>query len=210
MTRRRVVAGLILAAVALGIYNNTRELPAVRAAWKQLALPWRALRLSMQEPDAVLLMPVEAGQLSRVADTWHAPRPDGRRHEGVDIFAPFGTPVYSATAGVVLRTGKNRLGGNVVFVLAAGGRSYYYAHLSAHAPGLQTGDVVSTGTVLGCVGTSGNARGTPPHLHFGAYTSSGAFNPLPLLVNRAREEQRSRSAVASHSTSGPCGPLPQG
>jgi murein DD-endopeptidase MepM/ murein hydrolase activator NlpD len=92
--------------------------------------------------------------------------------------------VYSATDGLVLRVGENNLGGNVIFVLGAGGRRYYYAHLSAHATGLETGDVVGSGTLLGCVGTSGNARGTRPHLHFGVYTATGAINPLPLLADR--------------------------
>jgi murein DD-endopeptidase MepM/ murein hydrolase activator NlpD len=47
--------------------------------------------------------------------------------------------------------------------------------------GLKVGDSVTTETVLGFVGTSGNAKGTPPHLHFGVYTQSGAINPLSLF-----------------------------
>ncbi|HJX90088.1 MAG TPA: M23 family metallopeptidase, partial [Pyrinomonadaceae bacterium] len=64
------------------------------------------------------------------------------------------------------------------------GRVYYYAHLNSYAPGLAKGDPVNTKTLLGYVGTTGNAQGTPPHLHFGIYTSDGAINPLPLLVDR--------------------------
>jgi peptidoglycan LD-endopeptidase LytH len=72
-------------------------------------------------------------------------------------------------------------------VLGAGGRVYYYAHLEAYAPGLAVGDPVTPATLLGYVGTSGNARGTPPHLHFGVYTLSGPVNPLPLLQDRPSE-----------------------
>jgi murein DD-endopeptidase MepM/ murein hydrolase activator NlpD len=182
---RRLAVFALIAAVALGVYNNTSHLPAVQAFWKQVALPYRILRLSTRPADTALLMPVQAGRVARVANTWHSGRPGGRRHEGQDIFAPRGTPVYSATEGVVLRIGENRLGGNVVFVLGPGGRTYYYAHLDAHAPTLQSGDVVGPNTVLGYVGTTGNARGTPPHLHFGVYTAGGAIDPLPLLADRS-------------------------
>ena len=126
-------------------------------------------------------MPVRGARAGRIADTWHAPRTEGRQHEGQDIFAPRGTPVYSATNGYVWRVGENRLGGKIVYVIGAGGRGYYYAHLDAHASDLAAGDYVTPETVLGYVGTTGNAAGTPPHLHFGVYTPAGAINPLSLL-----------------------------
>lgn len=69
-------------------------------------------------------------------------------------------------------------------MISSGGRVYYYAHLDAYAPGLEVGDRVSINTLLGFVGTTGNAQGTPPHLHFGVYTFGGAINPLPLLTDR--------------------------
>jgi murein DD-endopeptidase MepM/ murein hydrolase activator NlpD len=112
-----------------------------------------------------------------VADTFGAPRGGDRKHEGVDIFVDRGAPVLSATRGVVARVGQNRLGGNVVFVVGPGGERYYYAHLESFAPGLEVGQRVSTSTLLGRVGTSGNAAGTPPHLHFGIYGRGGAQNP---------------------------------
>jgi murein DD-endopeptidase MepM/ murein hydrolase activator NlpD len=127
---------------------------------------------------------VRGVRVRQVANTWGAERSEGRRHEGQDIFAPKGTPVYSATEGYVWRVGQNRLGGNVVYVVGAGGRGYYYAHLDAFAPEISAGDYVTPETVLGYVGTTGNAAGTPPHLHFGVYAPGGAINPLPLLVDR--------------------------
>ena len=141
-------------------------------------------RLSMEEPDRKLAMPLEDVAKRQIADTWHAPRGTDRLHEGQDIFAPKGTPILSATNGYVYNIGENNLGGQTVSVIGAGGRVYYYAHLDAYAPNLHVGDRVSTRTVLGYVGTTGNAQGTPPHLHFGIYTSSGAINPLPLLSDR--------------------------
>jgi len=144
----------------------------------------RVARLSMEEPDRKLAMPLEDVSKRQIADTWHAPRGTDRLHEGQDIFAPKGTPVLSATKGFVYNVGENNLGGQTVSVIGAGGRVYYYAHLDAYAPGLHVGDRVNTRTVLGYVGTTGNAQGTPPHLHFGIYTSSGAIDPLPLLTDR--------------------------
>ena len=141
-------------------------------------------RLSMQEPDTKLAMPLSDVSRRQIADTWHAPRGSSRLHEGQDIFAPKGTPVLSATNGYVYNIGENNLGGQTVSVIGAGGRVYYYAHLDKYAPGIQVGDRVNTRTVLGYVGTTGNAQGTPPHLHFGIYTSAGAINPLPLLTDR--------------------------
>ena len=144
----------------------------------------RVARLSMEEPDRKLAMPLEDVSKRQIADTWHAPRGTDRLHEGQDIFAPKGTPILSATNGFVYNIGENNLGGQTVSVIGAGGRVYYYAHLDAYARGLAIGDRVNTRTVLGYVGTTGNAQGTPPHLHFGIYTSSGAINPLPLLTDR--------------------------
>lgn len=141
-------------------------------------------RLYTKSPDSRIAMPLENIRKQQIADTWHAPRGIDRVHEGQDIFAAKGTPVLSATSGYVYNIGENNLGGQTVSVIGRGGRVYYYAHLDAYAPRLQEGDWVTTRTVLGYVGTTGNAQGTPPHLHFGIYTSDGAINPLPLLIDR--------------------------
>lgn len=141
-------------------------------------------RLALKEPDARLLMPVKGVRARQIADTWKAARSGGREHKGQDIFARRGTPVLSATEGYILRIGISDLGGKSVFVAGAGGRHYYYAHLDDFAPDLKAGDYVSTSSLLGYVGTSGNAKNTPPHLHFGVYGTGGAINPLTLLTDR--------------------------
>ena len=142
-------------------------------------------RLYGAEPDQILAMPVHGVTKGQMADTWHAPRDGDRRHEGQDIFASRGTPVLSATEGYIVNVGENSLGGQTVSVIGAGGRIYYYAHLESYAPNIASGDRVTTQTVLGYVGTTGNAADTPPHLHFGVYATGGALNPLPLLADRA-------------------------
>ena len=135
--------------------------------------------------DAEVLMPVEGVTLSQVSDTWGAARSEGRSHEGVDIFAEAGTPVYSATSGYVEWFGPYGVGGSTVTVVGAGGVRYYYAHLSSYAEGLTNGQAVTPDTRLGYVGNTGNALTTPPHLHFGVYTGFwDAENPYPLLVDR--------------------------
>jgi murein DD-endopeptidase MepM/ murein hydrolase activator NlpD len=144
----------------------------------------RVARLYAQTPDSKIAMPLENVAKRAVADTWHAPRGTGRLHEGQDIFAPRGTPILSSTNGYVFKIGENNLGGQTVSVIGSGGRIYYYAHLDRYAPGLEVGNRVTPRTVLGYVGTTGNAQGTPPHLHFGIYTLNGAINPLPLLTDR--------------------------
>jgi murein DD-endopeptidase MepM/ murein hydrolase activator NlpD len=82
-------------------------------------------------------------------------RVGGRRHRGQDIFAPRGTPIRSATAGVVVGITDGGLGGKAVWILGAGGRRYYYAHLDRYGEGLQVGDVVTTETIIGYVGNTG-------------------------------------------------------
>ncbi len=153
-------------------------------AWHTFVMPYRLAKLATQAPAETLAMPVAGVRVSQVADTWGAPRPGGRSHQGQDIFAPRDTPIYAAAAGVVTRITDQTLGGNSVFVTGAGGYRYYYTHLEAFATGLYVGQPVTTDTLLGYVGNSGNARTTPTHLHFSVYTPSGAIDPLPLLTDR--------------------------
>ncbi|WP_425525210.1 M23 family metallopeptidase [Xanthomonas hortorum] len=156
---------------------------AARWAWQlpiaeQLRTSWE---LSRMPPPTSLQIPVEGVQARRIADTFGAPRGRDRSHAGVDIFAPRGTPVLSATRGVVSAIRDQGLGGKQVWVLGPAMQRHYYAHLDDWAAGLEVGDVVEPGTPLGMVGNTGNARGTPPHLHYGVYARNGAYDPLPLL-----------------------------
>lgn len=154
----------------------------------EAALPYRIARLSMQSPADELPVPVYGVQLSEIGDTWGAARSQGRTHEGVDIYAERGTPVFSATNGYVVRRNIGDRGGKNVMVIGPGGHYYYYAHLDRIAEEIHRGSSVNTDTVLGFVGNTGNATQTPPHLHLGVYHDRwDAQNPYPLLVDRWAE-----------------------
>jgi murein DD-endopeptidase MepM/ murein hydrolase activator NlpD len=146
----------------------------------------RALVRFFPEPQRVVV-PVLGVSPHALTSSWGSPRSEGRHHEGIDIFARRGTPVVSATSGEVTRIGQDRLGGNVVWVAGEGLKLYYYAHLDRFREGLTVGRRVAPGEQLGYVGTTGNAAGTPPHLHFGVYPLGNAFravDPAPLLQTR--------------------------
>ena len=152
-----------------------------------------AMRLTSLPAPTSLPVPVRGVEARALRDTWGGARSGGRRHEGIDIFAKRGTAVVSATEGVVLRVGTNRLGGQVVWVLGPGGQRHYYAHLDRYAD-IENGQRVRPGTILGYVGTTGNAAGTPPHLHYGIYETGGAINPYPLLRSKAAPARQSTPA----------------
>ena len=144
-----------------------------------------AIRLGAMPAPTVLPVPVAGVEPSRLADTWGGARSEGRRHEGIDIFARRGTPVLAATEGIVLRVGSNRLGGQVVTVLGPGGQRHYYAHLDSYGD-VRPGMRIDAGKIVGYVGNTGNAATTPSHLHYGIYTAQGAINPYPLLRPQGR------------------------
>ncbi|UBV45335.1 M23 family metallopeptidase (plasmid) [Deinococcus taeanensis] len=170
-----------------------RESPAREAQWNRALNHLTVLGRSLPAaPDAQLWMPVDGVHVRDVADTWGAVREGARHHAGQDVFAPPGTFVRSSTTGVVWRIGSSVNGGQWVYVLGAGGRRYYYAHLGRVNRALREGQAVTSRTILGTVGNSGNAGATPAHLHFSVFTAYRpgegcrflAINPLPLLRDR--------------------------
>lgn len=135
-----------------------------------------------QRTTAALTFPVSGRSSDAVRSFFLDPRDNNRRdHHGIDIFAPRNTPVLAAADGFVSHVGTSTLGGNVVWVWdARRGQSHYYAHLERQA--VTTGTRVKAGDVLGYVGNTGNARTTPPHLHFGIYRrGEGPIDPLPFV-----------------------------
>ena len=105
---------------------------------------------------------------SSYIDTYGALRGDvsGGWHHGDDIFAALGAPLLAVAHGTVFSVGWNRIGGWRLWLRDDKGREYYYAHLSAYSPLAVNGAIVSAGDVLGFVGNTGDAQGTPYHLHF--------------------------------------------
>ena len=127
---------------------------------------------------------------SSFGDSFGAFRGDvsGNWHHGDDIFAPLGAPILACADGLVFSVGWNDVGGNRLWLRDSQGNEFYYAHLSAFTPLAQNGMHVKAGEMLGFVGNTGDAQGTPTHLHFEVHPTSllfmgydGAVNPTPYL-----------------------------
>jgi murein DD-endopeptidase MepM/ murein hydrolase activator NlpD len=173
-----------------------------------------------------LAFPVAGRDSRAVRSLFGADRDAGRRrHQGIDIFAPRGTPAVAAVDGWIRRVGVTGLGGNVVWLWdPTRGQSLYYAHLDTQL--VRSGARVRAGDTLGLVGNTGNARTTPPHLHFGIYRrGEGAIDPFRWVYapreNPARVEgelaalgtpRRARRATVlragPHAAADPIAPLP--
>ena len=135
-----------------------------------------------QHTEAALTFPVSGRTAAAIHSFFRDPRDNRtREHHGIDIFAPRNTPVLAAADGLVSHVGTSTLGGNVVWIWdSERGQSHYYAHLERQA--VTTGARVRAGDVVGYVGNTGNARSTPPHLHFGIYSrGEGPIDPLPFV-----------------------------
>ena len=138
-----------------------------------------------------LIVPVQGIEASALHDTYAEQRGGSRTHEALDIPAPRGTPVLSATGGRVLKLFDSKAGGRMVYAADSSERFILmYAHLDSYAPGLADDTPLKRGQVIGTVGTTGNAPPNLPHLHFAIARSNdvnqwwkGApVNPYPILA----------------------------
>ena len=118
--------------------------------------------------------------LSPHGSAWQAtPRPAAKAlfmHEGIDLVAPAGTPVYAAADGVVVGAAPNGRYGNWIRIDHGGTLGTVYGHLMAFAPGIEPGESVSRGELIGFVGSTG--RSTGAHLHFEVLSDGKAANPI--------------------------------
>ena len=135
-------------------------------------------------------VPLLGVSASALHDTFNELRGGTRPHEALDIMAPRGTPVLSASSGRVLKLFNSVPGGLMVYAVDSTGRYILkYGHLDAYAPGLVDGQTLTRGQQVGIVGTTGNAAGGAPHLHFAMARAQDlkkwwlgdAVNPYPLL-----------------------------
>ena len=142
------------------------------------------------------VFPVPGGSFT---DTWGAARGGGRKHEGVDIFAPYGSPILAPVDGVITKAGGD--GGRGGLRVWVNGR-YYAAHMSKIA--VKKGQQVKAGQVIGYVGTSGDALGTPPHVHWGEMVDGKWVNAFETLQRwkqgRAALEPQAPVAAAPAAT----------
>ncbi len=126
--------------------------------------------------------PVAEHDAGDIQSAFGAERDAGRRsHHGVDIFAPRGTPAVAATRAYVRRVREQGLGGLTVWLYDRERNLHlYYAHLDEQL--VEPGQWVNAGDIVGRVGNTGNARTTPPHLHFAIYADGqGPIDPDPFL-----------------------------
>lgn len=140
-----------------------------------------------------LIVPVQGIPREALHDTFSDARGSERSHEALDIMAARGTPVVAAVDGHIEKLFDSVPGGLTIYQFDPAGRhAYYYAHLDRYAAGLEEGDAVAQGEVIGYVGSTGNASDDAPHLHFAIFVlgpekhwwEGTAINPYPLLAGR--------------------------
>jgi len=150
----------------------------------------------VQDPPPDVLPQLTAGGYafpvygaSSFASTFGAPRAGVSYHHGDDIFARLGTPLLAVADGTVFSVGWNEIGGYRLWLRDRQGNQFYYAHLSAYSPLAVNGNEVRAGDVLGFMGRTGDAEGTPYHVHFEIHPVGllplgydGAVDPYPYLL----------------------------
>jgi len=148
--------------------------------------PRAPLKLHPKLATAPYVFPVYGA--SSYADTFGAARSDVTYHHGDDIFGQLGQPLVACVDGTVFSVGWNKVGGNRLWILDSQGNQFYYAHLSAFAAAATDGAHVKAGQVVGFMGDTGDAEGTPYHLHFEVHPVSllylgydGAVDPTGYL-----------------------------
>ena len=152
-----------------------------------------AVAQQVQVSPSGLAIPVVGVKVDQLVDTFDAARSQGRRHDAIDIMSAEGTPVIAVADGVVEKLFTSVRGGLTIYQRSPDKKfEYYYAHLSAYAPGLQEGQQIKRGQVIGRVGHTGDASPEGPHLHFAINTmgptdrwwNGTPINPYPLLAGK--------------------------
>jgi len=192
-----LVTAVLTSAVWIFYYNITSAPQVTLAGQKEVVDPKAAPPVAVAEGVTVgpagLAVPVAGIRTKELVDTFTQARAGGaRRHDAIDIMAPTGRPVVSAAPGTVEKLYFSDGGGGTSAYIRSDDKRwiYYYAHLSAYAPGLHEGQHLLRGAPVGFVGTSGNANPDGPHLHFAInrmepgerWWQGTAINPYPLLA----------------------------
>ena len=197
--RRSSVAVAVLAALTLSLSApafasrparevTLRELEELlrererRAGRSRGAEPRRETTSRRSRASHALVMPVAGVTSDELQDSFGDPRSGGRSHMGIDIFAPRWTEVVAASAGTLTAIDFGERSGRSLWLVGRDGRAYFYAHLQEWARGIYDGKQVVAGDVIGYVGNSGNAAGSPTHLHFEVREQGRVVNPYPVLA----------------------------
>jgi murein DD-endopeptidase MepM/ murein hydrolase activator NlpD len=155
--------------------------------------PAVAFAEGLEVGPAGLALPVVGIKPDQLVDTYDAARGTGRRHDAIDIMAPEGAAVIAAANGTIEKLFNSVRGGLTVYERSDDQRwIYYYAHLSAYAPGLAEGQRVKQGQIIARVGHTGDASAAGPHLHFAInqmapgerWWTGTPINPYPLLAGK--------------------------
>ena len=140
-----------------------------------------------------IAIPVASFTREQLVSNFGVPRGGGRTHGAIDILAPRGTPVVASVDGKIEKLFTSAGGGLTIYLFDEEQEwIYYYAHLDRYATGLEEGEKVERGRVIGYVGTTGNAPPNTPHLHFGIERLSATrewwkgtpIDPYPVLMAR--------------------------
>jgi murein DD-endopeptidase MepM/ murein hydrolase activator NlpD len=143
--------------------------------------------------------PIRGLTLADLRESFYEAR-DAHSHEAIDILEPLGTPVHAVVSGTIRKLFLSKAGGNTIYQFdEAGVYCHYYAHLDRYQTGLREGMRVERGSVIGFVGSTGNAR--TPHLHFAIFKlgperqwwKGTAIDPYPGLVDAVNRERRPRA-----------------
>jgi murein DD-endopeptidase MepM/ murein hydrolase activator NlpD len=147
--------------------------------------------LMLAEPELTIeALPIEGLKASELRNNFEEIH-NGHRHEAIDIIKPNGTPARAVVDGTIRKLFFSKAGGNTIYEFdEASNYCYYYAHLDHYADGLYEGMHVSRGTVIGYVGSTGNASPFVPHLHFAIHQlgpdkrwwTGTPVNPYPMLI----------------------------
>jgi len=189
---RRVVL-VVPAAMALGALGAIARLttaPAAEASVSEAIIDGSATASAtatrLRPPGPVF--PMEATPRCDILSNFGDSRSGGRSHQGVDMLSTLGQKVFAASNGTLVAQfavggPQSALSGNAWRLAGTDGTEYFYAHLSAFAPDLVAGSVVTAGQLIGYVGDTGDAGPGNYHLHFELHPGGGAaVDPLPLLA----------------------------
>ncbi|WP_458388745.1 M23 family metallopeptidase [Sphingomonas sp. F9_3S_D5_B_2] len=194
-----VLTAVVVSAFWIWFYNSVASNPPTVArngpvvSVKPQNAPAVQIAEQIQLAPSGLALPVVGIRSQQLTDTFDAARSQGRRHDAIDIMAAERTPVIAASDGTVEKLFNSVRGGMTIYERSPDQKwMYYYAHLSAYAPGLHEGQQVKRGQVIGLVGHTGDASPSGPHLHFAVNTMAPGerwwngtpINPYPLLAGK--------------------------